>query len=108
MSEEWVPFRTKCPSCNNNEVITWEHCKGFGEKINKAAEIKCENPNCHMFSKPKFISELSFNCGQHNGEGREPNQLGVFTELGMISLIQILSKEERCNLFNRIMDYLND
>ena len=32
MSEEWVPFRTKCPSCNNNEVITWEHCKGFGEK----------------------------------------------------------------------------
>ena len=105
MSEEWVPFRTKCPSCNNNEVITWEHCKGFGEKINRNGEIKCENPNCYRFSKPEFIMELSFNCGQHNGEGREPNSFFVFTALGMISLIQGLSLRERHNLFNRINCY---
>ena len=105
MNEEWVPFRTKCPSCNNNEVITWEHCKGFGEKINRNGEIKCENPNCHMSSKPKFISELSFNCGQHHGEGIKPNVTGVFTSLGMIPLMQQLSKEEMHNLFNRIMNY---
>ena len=105
MSEEWVPFRTRCPSCDNNEEITWEHCKGFGEKINRNGEIKCENPNCHMFSKPKFILEISFNCGQHHGEGIKPNMARVFIALGMIPLMQQLSKDEFVKLSNRIMNY---
>ena len=105
MFQEWMPFRMKCPSCDNKEEITWEHCKGFGEKINRKGEVKCENPNCCRFSKPEFIMELSFNCGQHNGEGRKPNVTGIFTSLSMIPLMQQLSKEEMQNLFNRIMNY---
>ena len=105
MSEEWVPFRTKCPSCNNNEVISWEHCKGFGEKINRNGEIKCENPNCHMFSKPKFISELSFNCGQHHGEGRKPDDpqrlISVFSTFS-----HFMRKNELKKFLVRIIDDL--
>ena len=107
MSEEWMPFRMKCPSCDNKEEITWEHCKGFGEKINRKGEVKCENPNCCRFSKPEFIMELSFNCGQHHGEGIKPNMARVFIALSR-TLLYNLSRDDRQILVKRIFDYLND
>ena len=27
---EWEDFITKCPVCNDNKIIKWAHCKGFG------------------------------------------------------------------------------
>ena len=106
MSEEWMPFRMKCPSCDNKEEITWEHCKGFGEKINKKGEVKCENPNCYRFSKPEFIMELSFNCGQHNGEGRKPEVSYIF--LALSTLFYNFSRNDTQILVQRILNYLND
>ena len=79
---EWEDFRTRCPSCLNNEIISWEHCKGFGEKIKKNGEIKCNNQNCHRYLKPGFIMDLSFDCGRHNGNGLKPNNTNVWAALG--------------------------
>ena len=105
---EWADFRTKCPSCNNNEIITWEHCKGFGEKINKYGEVKCNNQNCSRFLHPKFIMDISFDCGKHDGKGLHPNISNVWTALGMIYLIGNLDRKERDQLFRRIAEYDSD
>ena len=102
---EWETFRTKCPSCNNNEIYTWEHCKGFEEKINKKGEIKCLNPNCHLNSKTEFIMDLTFDCGKHNGRGLKPNSLHVWSALGIIEIIRNLTKNERKELFMRMLNY---
>ncbi len=51
---EWEDFITKCPPCDNNKIIHWEHCKGYGEKINKYGEVKCNNQNCPLFLHPKL------------------------------------------------------
>ena len=102
---EWEDFRTKCPSCDNNKIISWEHCKGYCEKINKNAEIKCYNPNCPNYLHPKFIMGITFDCGQHGGKYLAPNGTNVWAALGMISLIANLSKEDRTKLFMRINGY---
>lgn len=105
---EWEDFRTKCPSCPNNEIISWEHCKGFDEKINKNGEIKCNNQNCHIYLKPEFIMDISFDCGRHNGNGLKPNNPNVWVALGMIEIIRNLTKSERQKLFMRVANLDSD
>ena len=100
---EWEDFITKCPSCDNKKIIHWEHCKGYGEKINKYGEVKCLNPNCPLFLKPKFIMDKTFDCGNH--EGRHPNLINAFNALGLIHLILNLTKNERRELFMRLNSY---
>ena len=102
---EWNDFITKCPYCDDNKMIKWEHCKGFSLKINKFGDIKCNNQNCSLFSHPKFIMYNTFDCGNHGGNGRHPNSLNVWAALGMIDLFKNLNKNERSKLFMRISSY---
>ena len=102
---EWEDFITKCPSCNNNKIITWQHCKGFGEKINKYGEVKCNNQNCPLFLHPKFIMDKTFDCGNHGGNYWHPNVVDAWAALGMSDLISNLGKNEKRKLFERINSY---
>ena len=101
----WEDFRTKCPSCCNNKIINWEHCKDFGEKININGEIKCNNPSCSMYLNPKFIMNINFDCGNHNGNHLKPNRNNLWLALGFINIIANSSKDERTKLFKRINEY---
>ena len=101
---EWEDFKTKCPVCNDNKIIKWEHCKGFGLKINKYGDIKCNNQNCSLFLHPKFIMDNTFDCKNYEGNARHPDVVNVWSALGMIDLIANLSKKERSKLYMRISD----
>lgn len=105
---DWVPFKTKCPSCPNNATITWVHSDdNYEEEIDKNGNIRCNNTSCEYYKNPTFIMEWGFDCGSHNyhGDYWKPKALGVFTALGMISSIKALSKTERQKLFDRVNDY---
>ena len=102
---DWEDFKTKCPSCNNNEMIYWVHTHDQShETINKDGDIKCNNLSCQHNQKPTFIMEWEFECGTH-GDYWKPNSTNVWAALGMISSIVNLSKTERKKLFNRINEY---
>jgi hypothetical protein len=99
---EWEDFKTKCPSCDNNETIHWtiDQCHLI---INKEGYIKCNNSSCQHNQNPTFIMELKFKCGKH--EARKPNSTNVWAALAMVSSIVNLSKTERTKLFFRINNY---
>ena len=101
MSEQ-EEFKTKCPSCDNNNICHWVHSiDGYNETINKYGDIKCKNSSCYYYKKPSFIMEWKFECGNH-GNYWKPNSNNVWAALGMVSSIANLSKGERIKLFNRI------
>ena len=99
---EWEDFKTKCPSCDNSEIIYWtiDQCHLI---INKEGYIKCNNSSCQHNKNPKFIMEFKFKCGKHE-DYRKPN-LNVWCALGMISTIVNLSKTKKKKLLNRINEY---
>ena len=104
---DWVPFVTKCPSCENNKKIKWVHSSDqYTELIDKNGNIKCNNTSCKYHREPAFIMEWKFDCGKHlHGTYYEPKANYVFLAIGILSTIQTLSKEESDNLYQRIMNY---
>ncbi len=100
---EWEDFKTKCPSCDNTEIIYWtkDQCHLI---INKEGYIKCNNSSCQHNQNPTFIMEYKFKCGKHE-DYRKPNSTNVWAALGMISSIVNSSKTERKKLFFRINEY---
>ena len=100
---EWEDFKTKCPSCDNTEIIYWtiDQCHLI---INKEGYIKCNNSSCQHNQNPTFIMEYKFKCGKHE-DYRKPNNENVWRAFGMISSIVNSSKTERKKLFERIIEY---
>ena len=100
---EWEDFKTKCPSCDNDETIHWtiDQCHLI---INKEGYIKCNNSSCQHNQNPTFIMEYKFKCGKHE-DYRKPNFKNVWAALGMISSIANSSKAERTKLYKRISEY---
>jgi len=105
---DWEEFKTKCPSCDNNETIYWVHTQDdYHETINKEGDIKCNSSSCYYNKNPTFIMEWKFECGKH-GDYWKPKATNVWAALGMVSSIVNLSKAEKKKLFNRINEYDDD
>ena len=106
---DWEEFRTKCPSCSNNERCYWIHTTDeYHEKINKEGDIRCNNTSCYYYNNPTFIMEWKFKCGDRNhGDYRKPNSTNIWVAIGMVSSITNLSKDERDKLYSKISDYID-
>ena len=58
-------FKSKCPSCTNNDIITWHHvgCPySYEEYIDQSGYVECE---C---GKGSNIIFRKFNCGKHHND----------------------------------------
>ena len=57
-----IIFRSKCPSCDNNDgIIEWKHsgCQGIGY-LDTNGDITCEN--CYKIIN---LLDTQFNCSKH-------------------------------------------
>lgn len=60
------PFKTKCPVCCNNEVISWHHdgcAYNFGETIDILGYIKCD-----YCSREFHMIDGKYDCGNVQDE----------------------------------------
>ena len=58
-------FKSKCPACTNNDIITWHHvgCPySYEEYIYQSGYVECE---C---GKGSNIIFRKFNCGKHHND----------------------------------------
>ena len=73
-------FKTKCPCCDDSEIISWRHdfkkCGG-DRYIDEDLYLHCNKCN-----DKTFLFNIRFNCGKH--DHRKPSMSGVMSALGFL------------------------
>ena len=94
-------FKTFCPACNDEKIISWCHDSktcGGDRYIDEYLYLHCDKCNDET-----FIFNTTFNCGKH--DSRKPDYFSVFRALRYLGTMQNVPKDIMRKMISVASDY---